>query len=267
VVAVQELGPGRADGRTGTTKGTPRQTTSLETALARVGGGRYQLVRTTPYVAPGRKTSTQGQRILYDTKRYTLLTRCPEKTGSRSYSASCSFPLPLLSSDTESDRRRVAVAQFRDRRTGKRFWFASLHLDARHSSKTATERRYDALRRSQVRTAVARVAQFNRSRVPVVIGGDFNSWQNSRVANSAHDWLISQGYYDTSAAVTRVHFSYTTYNAFRTKVPPASHGIGVRLDMLFVKGARGAKRYENVLKGTDSSRPSDHNLILSDVVL
>ena len=267
VVAIQELGPGRADGRTGTTKGTPRQTSSLESALARNGGKRYQLTRTTPYVAAGQKTATQGTRILYDTSRYSLVNRCPEKTGSRSYSSACSFKLPIMRGDDENDRRRAALAQFRDRRTGKRFWVVSVHLDARHSSKVATERRYDALRRSQANAAAAGVARYNRARLPVILGGDLNSWQNSRVANSAHDHLVHIGYYDASAARTRVNFRYTTYTAFKTSVTPASHGVGVRLDQLLVKGVRGASRYENVLKARDGARPSDHNLVVSDIVL
>jgi endonuclease/exonuclease/phosphatase family metal-dependent hydrolase len=267
VLAIQELGPGRADGKKGTTKGTPRQTTSLESALARKGGQRYQLVRTTPYVAPGKPTATQGSRILYDTSRYTLLTRCPENTGKHAYSSSCTIQLPLLPGDSEKARRKGAMAEFRDRRTGKRFWFVSVHLDARHSKNAATEHRYDTLRWSQAKAIVPRVARFNKDRAQVIIGGDFNSWQNNRVGNSAHDLLIAQGFYDTSAAVTRLNFGYTTYTAFKKTVPRASQGLGVRLDMLFVKGARGAQRFENVMKVNDSSRPSDHNMILSDIVL
>lgn len=267
LVAIQELGPGRADGRKGTTNGTPRQTTSLEGALARNGGGRYRLTRRTPYVAPEKKSATQGARILYDTSRYTLLTRCRDYTGKRAYSNSCTVRLPIAAGDNEDDRRRGAIAQFRDRRTGKRFWFVSVHLDARHSSRAATERKYDALRRNQASFAAAWAARHNRSRLPVVIGGDFNSWQNSRVANSSHDRLVQLGYYDTSAARQRVNFSYTTYTAFKTRVPQASHGVGVRLDQLMVKGAWGAARYENVLRASNASRPSDHNLVVSDIVL
>jgi endonuclease/exonuclease/phosphatase family metal-dependent hydrolase len=175
--------------------------------------------------------------------------------------------VPKLASDSESERRRAALAKFRDRRTGKLFWFASVHLDARHSTSVTTERSYDALRLAQINAVNAGVAHYNPQKYPVIVGGDFNSWQNSKVASSAHDRLVSLGYYDTSAAVTRVNFSYTTYTAFKTTVPPASHKIGVRLDMMMVKGATGAQRFENVMKATDSSRPSDHNLILSDIVL
>ena len=74
VLAVQELGPGRADGSKGTTTGHLRQTISLERSLKSVvGDSRYQLVRTTPYVKPGTNHGTQGTRILYDTRKFKLL--------------------------------------------------------------------------------------------------------------------------------------------------------------------------------------------------
>ena len=34
-----------------------------------------------------------------------------------------------------------------------------------------------------------------------------------------------------------------------------------------VKGIKSALRYENVMNRVDSSRPSDHNLVVSDMVL
>ena len=129
VLAVQELGPGRADGSKGTTTGHLRQTTSLERSLKSViGDSRYQLVRTTPYVKPGTNHGTQGTRILYDTRKFKLLVNCPEKTGSKNYNPSCGMNMPLRSSDSESLRRSAAYAKFADRKTGKRFWVVSVHL-------------------------------------------------------------------------------------------------------------------------------------------
>jgi endonuclease/exonuclease/phosphatase family metal-dependent hydrolase len=267
IVALQELGPGRADGRTGSSAGRQRQTNSLLSALGRVGGKRYKLTRTTSYVAPGRPGSTQGARILYDSSRYRLLSRCVDTTGRRAYSASCSMMLPLMPGQREKDRVRAAVAQFQDRGTGQRFWLASVHLNASHSPNAAQEGRYNAHRKAQARAVAVRLASYNRERLPVVIAGDFNSWQNNRVGNSPHDHLVQLGYYDTSSAVKRVNFGYTTYNAFKVTVPVSSQTIGVRLDQILVKGATGSSYYENVMKVTQRLRPSDHNMILSDIVL
>ena len=81
IVSIQELGPGRADGKKVTVGTAARQTESLEKALSSVGAGKYKLARTTSYVKPGTSHGTQGARILYDTIRYRLISNCVEKTG------------------------------------------------------------------------------------------------------------------------------------------------------------------------------------------
>lgn len=266
VVAIQELGPGRADGQTGTTQGTPRQTTSLLTELDKIGAGKYDLVRTTPYVAPGTDTNTQGMRILFDNSRYELLSSCPEKTGTSSYSSSCSFKLPLRpSGDDEDDRRRAAYAKFADRSSGKKFWFVSVHFDHRHSSTLATEKTYQALRQAQADVVASTMDSLNTERLPIIIGGDFNTWQTNVVNNGAHDTLVAKGYYDASAAVVRKNFQYKTINDFKLTMEPGSHDIGVRIDMLMFKGSFGSSYFENVMKVTDPARPSDHNMIVADI--
>jgi endonuclease/exonuclease/phosphatase family metal-dependent hydrolase len=267
LVAVQELGPGRADGMTGTLQGHIRQTDSLLQSLDAVYGEKYDLVRTTPYVAPGVTSNTQGMRILYDNTRYSVVSFCPEKTGTSSYSDSCSFKLPILSTDTESARRRAVYAKFQDKASGKLFWFVSTHLDARHSSTSSTEATYNALRKNQATVMTEKMDALNTDNLPIIVGGDFNSWQNNRIGNGGHDVLIDDGYYDTSAALARTNFQYSTMNDFKLTMPVASQGVGVRIDMLFVKGARGSSSFTNVMKVTDSTRPSDHNMIVSDVAL
>lgn len=267
IAAIQELGPGRADGKAGANNGAARQTGTLESALRDDSATQYQLVRTTPYVQAGQLTGSEGARILYDTTRFTLLSSCPDTTDGRNYSSSCTIQLPLLPADGEQLRRKAAFAEFRDRRTGRAFWFVSAHLDARHSADPATERTFNALRGNQAKAITAGVDKVNTAGGPVIIAGDFNSWQNNRIGNAPHDYLVGQGYYDTSAAVTRVNFQYPTFNGFRATLPAAAQGIGVRIDMIFVKGARGSSRFENVMKVTDTQRPSDHNMILADIVL
>jgi hypothetical protein len=41
----------------------------------------------------------------------------------------------------------------------------------------------------------------------------------------------------------------------------------VRLDVVMVKGASRFEHYENVMEVVDSNRPSDHNLVIADLVL
>jgi endonuclease/exonuclease/phosphatase family metal-dependent hydrolase len=264
VVAVQELGPGRADGSTGTTTGHLRQTVSLERSLKRVvGDSRYQLVRTTPYVKPGTNHGTQGTRILYDTRKFKLLSNCPEKTGSKNYNPSCSMNLPLRSSDSESLRRSAAFARFADRKTGTRFWVVSVHLDDRHSSSLSTEKSYNALRGKQARAVYLKVNGLRKAGDEIIYAGDFNSWQTNRAGDAPHEYLVGQGFYDTVAAAKRINVKYPTINHFKTTVAAKR----IRLDYVMVKGIKRALRYENVMKRVDSSRPSDHNLVVSDVVL
>ena len=264
VLAVQELGPGRADGSKGTTTGHLRQTVSLERSLQRViGDDRYQLVRTTPYVKPGTNHGTQGTRILYDTRKFKLLSNCPEKTGSKNYNPSCSMNLPLRSSDSESLRRSAAYAKFADRKTGVRFWVVSVHLDDRHSSSLSTEKSYNALRGAQARAVYLKVNGLRKSGEKIIYAGDFNSWQTNRAGDAPSEYLLRQGFHDTAAAANRVNINYPTINHFNTTVTAKR----IRLDVVLVRGIKRALRYENVMKRVDSSRPSDHNLVISDVVL
>jgi endonuclease/exonuclease/phosphatase family metal-dependent hydrolase len=264
LLAVQELGPGRADGSKGTTTGHLRQTVSLERSLKSVvGDSRYQLVRTTPYVKPGTNHGTQGARILYDTRKFKLLSHCPEKTGSKNYNSSCSMNLPLRSSDSESLRRSAAFAKFADRKTGKRIWVVSVHLDDRHSSSLSKEKSYNALRGAQARAVYLKVNGLRKTGEKIIYGGDFNSWATNRAGDAPREYLIRQGFHDTaSAAATRINIKYPTVNHYKTTLAAKQ----IRLDVVMIKGSKRVLRYENVMKRVDSSRPSDHNLVISDVV-
>jgi len=268
IVALQELSPGRADGQKGSAVNRLRQTTSLEQALAGIGWSRYQLIRETSYVKSGTATGTQGTRILYDTSRYSLVTKCPETISSKSpYSPSCTIKLPVLPELGETERRHATYAEFADRKTGKRFFVVSAHLDNYHSSDLAKERRFETQRGKQVLALTDAMAKLNPNKVPVVFGADLNSWQNNRVADDAHELLTEKGYYDTSSALQRINMEYGTANGFRTTVVKNPQGVGSRLDVLAVYRGSGAKRTENVMQVTSSSRPSDHNMVVSDVVL
>ena len=264
LVMLQELTPGRADGRGGSTKGTARQTDSLATAFKAVAGGKYRLVRTTPYVPAGTPTGTQGTRLLYDSSRLTLLSDCPDKTGTRSYSTSCAIPLPALPSD-QGRKAVTAYAKFQVRSTGRQFFAVSAHLNSSHSTNVATEKTFDALRTAQMKTILNTMDRLNPGKLPVVLGGDLNTWQNNKVGFGAHDALIAAGFYDTAAATTRMNLSTPPSTHFATVVKPTSPGFGSRLDVIAVKGISSAIRFENVLKPVDATRPSDHNMVVADI--
>ncbi len=119
VVAIQELGPGRADGKKIKLGGAPRQTDTLVSALRSAGADHYDLVRKTAYVAPGTKHGTQGARILYNTNTVKLVSDCPETTGKKNYNGSCSLDMPRLAGESAKETRSAAYAEFQDLRTGR----------------------------------------------------------------------------------------------------------------------------------------------------
>lgn len=267
IVALQELGPGRADGRRGKLKGHLRQTTSLTKTLKRLGGGRYRLVRSTSYFPSGTKHGTQGTRILYDSSRYALITRCPETTRGRNYNRSCAFDLPIARGESLQHRRSAAYAEFRQRRSGKRFFVVSAHLDHRHSGNNRIEAKYNRLRARQAAAVARKLNRINSSRRPVVFGGDINSWQSDRSRHAPRRALVARGYRDAAATSNRINHAYTTSNQWRVRLQRSGRGVGPRLDLVLVKGGNGSRRYENKMARVDRSRPSDHNMVVADVVL
>lgn len=267
VVLLQETSPGRADGKNAPIGTAGRQTTTLVDRLRQRGGPShdYAMVRTTSYQNFNVLSGTQGGRILYDNKRFKLLSSCPEYTGASSYNPSCSFALPIMAGDTEAKRRRAAIALFESRATGQRFWAVSAHLDERHSGNKATGVKYDRLRGAQAKAIVALVTKVNTGRYPVVLGADLNTWQNDRWGFSGHDALVAAGYLDTKSAPSRGNLAYSTVNEFKTTVPKNSTGLGSHLDVVMVKGGKGgATRWVNLMKNPDASRSSDHNLVYAD---
>lgn len=266
IVALQEIGPGRADGAKGSTKRSTRQTTSLLRSLEKIDADQYKMVRTTPYVAPHSRHSTQGARLLYDSNAVSLISKCPQVTGKSHYSASCSMELPIRIEDSEGSRRSAAYAKFADRRTRQQFFVVSVHLDSRHSDTAATEATYDALRGRQVDAVVSKIASLNPTGLPVLIAGDINSYQHLRVGNAPKERLAELGFIDSAAARSRTNMAYSTFNGFAVTQRRSGLGYGSRLDAIFVRGGSPVS-FENVTNVTDSSRPSDHNMVLSTLIL
>jgi len=266
IVAVQELGPGRADGKVGKINGAIRQTESLEKALKSVGAGRYQLARVTAYVKPGVTHGTQGTRILYDTSKYRLISRCRETTGKLNYSGSCNLDMPIRKSDGASRRRSAAYAEFENKSTGKNFIVVSVHLDERHSGKLSYERSYDALRAAQARAVYNHVSKLAGAK-PIILGGDINSWRTKAGSHAPYNVLYGKGFRDSTRAPSKIDARYPTVNHWKTTLKANAPGRQVALDVVMVKRAKGFRTYENVMKPVDSSRPSDHNMVVANLVI
>jgi len=263
IVGLQELGPGnQVDGHASLAKDPVRQTESL---LAKVNKpldrAPWRLVRTTPYVRPGAKQGTQGARILYDSSRYTLLSDCDDAVLD-----SCTITTPVLPTDSDSNERRAAYARFRDKKTKAEFYVVSAHLDYRRGASKAKQRAYDLLRKKQAKHVVAEVAKINTQKLPVILTGDLNGWQNDRVSgNPAHDALLAAGYYDASATTKRLGTTLLTTTSWRRAIKPTS--FASRLDYIMLHGVKGSLTYVNTMVASDSKRASDHALVLAKVRL
>ncbi len=263
VVALQELGPGRADGKATKIGTSARQTTSLLSALRSVGAGQYKMVRVTSYVAPGTKHSTQGTRLLYNANRVRLISKCPETTGKSNYNKSCSMDMPAFSKATA---RSAAFAEFEDKKTGRNFFAASVHLINTHSGSLAKERKLDALRRSQVAAVYGKVSKLAGGK-PIIFGGDINSWKTKKGSHAPFNYLAAQGFRDSTTARYQLNSRYPTVNHWHRTLKANAVGRQVALDVIMVKGGKGFNRYENVMKVVDTFRASDHNMVVTDLNL
>jgi endonuclease/exonuclease/phosphatase family metal-dependent hydrolase len=122
---------------------------------------------------------------------------------------------------------------------------------------------YNALRGSQARAVYLKVNSLRSSGEKIIFAGDFNSWQTNRAGDAPREYLVSQGFYDSVNADKQINVTYPTINYFKTTLSAKA----IRLDYVMIKGSKRVPRYENVMKRVDSSRPSDHNLVVSDVIL
>ena len=193
IVAIQELGPGRADGKKGKIKDALRQTESLEKALRASAPASTKLVRTTSYVAPGTSHGTQGARILYDTNKYRLVSKCRETTGKSNYNSSCSMDLPIMCGDGEvhdaAARRTPSSRIAAPARTSS----SSRSTSTSGTAATSARRRRStpcALRRP--RAVYNKVKSLAGSK-PILFGGDINSWRTKRGSHAPYNYLDEPG--------------------------------------------------------------------------
>jgi exonuclease III len=262
IVAIQELGPGRADGKRVSVGNGLRQTTSLLKALDSIGASKYNLTRTTAYVKPGAYHGTQGTRILFDSSRYRLVTRCVETTGTSNWNPSCGMVIPNKGGPPSS----AAFAEFEDRSTGRNFFVISGHLDSRHSGTLSKERSYDAIRAAQIRAIDAKVNKLANGK-PIIFGGDINSWRTKAGSHAPFNYLYSKGFRDSARAANKIDAQYPTVNHWKTTLKANAKGRQVALDVIMLNRGKSFSTYENVMKVVDSSRASDHNMQVANLVL
>ena len=272
VLGLQEASPGIL--------ASPR-ISQFEDLLNRLGSGfavtdssRYNCTRTdTTFTTCGAfqdRGASQDSRIFY-------------RTGRLNLQASGSLRLDTRSVGKGS-ARYMAWAQFKDKKTGKSFIFATAHFEP-GSSSAAIETRV-----VQVKKAIARLASVNDKKLPIIWGSDLASSKLSAAGNSSYDAFISAGYTDPlgnsykantvtskTYAEKRINEEYFTLNNFAAKpndYVSRGYKLGAHLDYILIKNAKRVRvtEWEQVLSLTDAGNfagaiPSDHNMVRATVVL
>lgn len=239
VVGLQELSPNTVDVNEGTVRQTESLLAAVRSAAAKAGSSAdYRMVRLSPYLRPGTTSGSQGQRILYDAKRLTLVSPCSDYTTETNaagkpvekfWSSTCFAELASNASESDIHKRGFAYAKFRDRKSGGEFWFVSVHLDPRDG--------VESLRGRQAQSVVSTMKRLNTRGLPVLVTGDLNSYQNKAEGNAPHDVFVGAGYTDSYIAKSRTNAQYATVNHWDTTVSTNTHGFGIRLDYVLGLGS------------------------------
>jgi hypothetical protein len=215
----------------------------LHASLRKAGVGRYRLTRTTAYW----KDAGQDTKILYDPKKVTMVSNCPEDVPS------CYIMLP------DSKKHVAAWAKFRDNASGQEFYFVSAHLTTKDDAKT------DALRGQQAQAINDGIRAIDTQGLPVIFGSDANSSQVSIGSDAPHQVLQDAGWYNTLSAARVVNGQYNSVNHYELPEKASPWGFGSMYDTIETLNMPGADLWKQVI--TRAPWPSDHNMIFTDVRL
>jgi endonuclease/exonuclease/phosphatase family metal-dependent hydrolase len=149
-----------------------------------------------------------------------------------------------------SNRRMVTWVRFKDRVTGREFYFWNTHFD--HQIQEAREKAAKLVRE--------RVQALNTN-LPVLLVGDFNSVAGR---NPAYDILTGDEFFrDTwHLAGERRNETYNTFSGFR----PARQD-GQRIDWILARGAVDVRAIEIVTFQKNGQYPSDHFPVIAWLTL
>jgi endonuclease/exonuclease/phosphatase family metal-dependent hydrolase len=140
-----------------------------------------------------------------------------------------------------SNRRMVTWVRFRERRTGREFYFWNTHLD--HQIEMA--------RQKAAALIVERVRKLQTD-LPVLLAGDFNSAAgNSR----SYEILLKEGGFVDTWMLARVHVNekLNTFHGFNTPIEGGS-----RIDWILASGSVSVEKTEIVTCSEHGQFPSDH---------
>ena len=202
---------------------------------------------------------------------------------------------PFIGVNGTESERYLAYAEFTQKSTGKKFFFATTHLHPNDVSKRVT----------QGKNVRAAIAAKNTAQLPVVFVGDLNT--NSWEANGATYQQVVQPFGSAGftnlmgtqpGAFARKNTGLGTvyagrpncnsFNGFATQYdlaavggsgPKCWHGsylesqyVGNNIDYIFTKGVSRAPVFETMLKISNSGKvqgqlPSDHVMLRAEILL
>ncbi|MDQ3158042.1 MAG: fibronectin type III domain-containing protein [Actinomycetota bacterium] len=235
-------------------------------------GGNYQLANvhrnncvksTTPTKCVAKdQGASKGTKVFFNADTVELVSQ-----GSKRLESACSG----------CNERYLAWAILRQKSTGKKFFFATTHLEP-----TST---YYAARSIQTQQLVAEIKAKNTGKLPVIVTGDFNSTRYQTPANDPYDKMIASGLVDPlghtyksakisskATAEKRIHANYNSYNDFkRAQTFYGTNENGSNLDYIFTSPMR-TTEWETVVTLDSAGKlsgtiPSDHNMIRATVLL
>ena len=178
----------------------------------------------------------------------------------------------------ESGTQKYAVwAILTDKLSATRLFVVSVHL--------VVGDEWQDLRRAQTADVVAMVADKNPERLPVVIGGDFNSGRSYKPSNVIYDVLSKAGYREplgntnnswaiakSATAEHRANLDYNTYNNFDPYARRSKYDNGANIDYIWhsskIRVAVSAVAVDLDTAGRFVGViPSDHNMLTATIHL
>ena len=210
--------------------------------------------------------ASQGTRVMYNADTVDMISQGSER-------------LPYI--DEADNQRYVAWGVFRQKSSGKSFFFADTHIEP--SSHTPE---YMDLKIKQAQRIAGLIKEKNTAKLPVIIVGDMNSSKYMVPSNGPWDVFTGAGYIDPlgndygstfpsgkATAEKRINAEYNSFNGYVRKLSKNNTvgSNGRHLDYIFTSPMRFAE-WEMVLNKDSADNqigiiPSDHNMILGTVEL
>lgn len=150
-------------------------------------------------------------------------------------------------------------AKFEDRRSGIRFYVASVHLSNNGS---------DGGRASQTKKIFAEIEKVNKEKLPVFYAGDFNSHRRHR-SDGPEKVMKSEGYVNALDAFDGkpVNAGVSSFRSFSTKITKK----GLHVDKVYVPKGTKIKSWKMFFESSNGrysgGKYSDHNPLKAEISL